>query len=88
MEKCTFCIQRIREVEIAVKREGRKVRDGEVVPACAQTCPAKVFAFGDLMDPHSEVSRLFGEDPRAYQVLSELNTKTAVLYLKQVVEHG
>lgn len=85
MEKCTFCVQRIREVKITAKREGRPVRDGEVVPACVQTCPTGVFTFGDLMDPSSEVSRLFNEDPRAYQVLRELNTKPAVLYLKRIV---
>ncbi len=85
MEKCTFCVQRIREVEIRAKREGRQVRDGEVVPACVQTCPTGVFTFGDLMDRDSEVSRLYNEDPRACQVLRELNTKPAVLYLKRIV---
>lgn len=85
MEKCTFCIQRIREVEIAAKREGRPVRDGEVVPACAQTCPTRVFTFGDLQDENSEVRRLVDGDPRAYQVLAELNTKPAVIYLKKIV---
>ncbi|MDO8588186.1 MAG: 4Fe-4S dicluster domain-containing protein [Armatimonadota bacterium] len=86
MEKCTFCIQRIREAEIVAKHEGRKLKDGDIVPACAQTCPTGVFAFGDLMDPDSQVSKAFRDDPRAYQVLAELNTKTAVLYLKKIVE--
>jgi anaerobic selenocysteine-containing dehydrogenase/Fe-S-cluster-containing dehydrogenase component len=85
MEKCTFCIQRIREAEIVAKREGRPVRDGEIAPACAQTCPTRVFTFGDLKDPKSEVSRIFNKDPRAYQALGELNTKPAVLYLKKRV---
>ena len=86
MEKCTFCIQRIREVEIAARREGRPVRDGEVVPACVQTCPTGVYTFGDLMDPSSRVSQIIQSDPRAYQVLPELNTKPAVIYLKRFVE--
>lgn len=85
MEKCTFCIQRIRQAEIVAKREGRPVRDGEITPACVATCPTGVFTFGDLMDPESRVSRLIREDPRAYQVLGELNTKTAVIYLRKVV---
>ena len=85
MEKCSFCIQRIREAEFRAQREGRAVRDGEIVPACAQTCPAGVFTFGDLMDPESEVARLVREEPRAYQVFRELNTKPAVFYLKKVV---
>ncbi len=85
MEKCTFCIQRIRQAEIVAKRDGRKLSDGDIVPACAQTCPTNVFTFGDLKDPNSAVSRLVNEDPRAYQVLRDLNTKPAVIYLKRVV---
>jgi molybdopterin-containing oxidoreductase family iron-sulfur binding subunit len=84
MEKCTFCIQRIREVELQAKREGRKVRDGEIRPACAQSCPTRAFVFGDLLDRKSEVSRLTRGDPRRYHVLEELNTKPAVTYLKRI----
>ncbi len=86
MEKCTFCIQRIREAEISARKEGREPRDGEVVTACQQTCPTGVYTFGDLMDPHSEVSRIVRTDPRAYQALHKLNTKPAVIYLKRIVE--
>ncbi len=85
MEKCTFCIQRIRSAGMQAKREDRKIRDGEVIPACAQTCPANAIIFGNLMDPESEVSKAVRENPRAYQVLHELNTKPAVFYLKRVV---
>jgi len=86
MEKCTFCVQRIREAEIKAKREGRPIRDNEIIPACVQTCPTKAFTFGDLKDKNSEASRLIRQDPRAYQVLYELNTKTAVIYLRRIVE--
>ena len=58
MEKCTFCIQRIREVQWRAKREKRKVLDGEVAPACVQSCPARAFTFGDLLDEGSMVSQL------------------------------
>lgn len=84
MEKCTFCVQRIRQVEYRARVERRRVRDGEIVPACAQSCPTGVYTFGDLMDPESRVSKLVREDPRRYQVLHELNTKPAVIYLKAV----
>jgi molybdopterin-containing oxidoreductase family iron-sulfur binding subunit len=84
MEKCTFCIQRIRQAEHRAKREGRKVRDGEVQPACAQTCPARAITFGDLMDAGAEVTRLTRADPRRYHVLGELNTKPGVAYLKRI----
>jgi molybdopterin-containing oxidoreductase family iron-sulfur binding subunit len=86
MEKCSFCIQRIREAEFRAEREGREVRDGEIIPACMQTCPAGVFHFGDLMSPQSEVARIVAAEPRAYQVWQQLNTKPAVFYLKKIVE--
>lgn len=82
MEKCSFCVQRIIEAKIDARNKGRKVRDGDFTTACAQTCPADVFTFGNLLDPESRVSRLVG-DPRAYQVLGHLNTKPAVIYLKR-----
>lgn len=86
MEKCTFCVQRIRSAEYRAKRENRKVRDGEIVPACAQSCPAKVFTFGNLLDPESAVSRITRNDPRRYHVLEELNTKPAITYLVKIVQ--
>jgi molybdopterin-containing oxidoreductase family iron-sulfur binding subunit len=85
MEKCTFCVQRIHRVERQARLEGRAVRDGEVVPACVQTCPSGVCTFGDLLDPESTVSKLTREDVRRYQVLGELNTKPAVTYLRKVI---
>jgi molybdopterin-containing oxidoreductase family iron-sulfur binding subunit len=88
MEKCTFCIQRIRDAEHRAKREGRRVRDGEIRPACAQTCPTRVFTFGDLMDPESRVAALVRRDPRRYQVLAGLNTKPAVIYLRRILATG
>ena len=79
-EKCTFCVQRIRGGEEKAKVEGRPVRDGEIVSACAETCPAQAIVFGDLKDPTSRVSRM-AEDQRAYRLLEELNTKPGVVYL-------
>ncbi|MBU5611916.1 molybdopterin-dependent oxidoreductase [Geomonas azotofigens] len=84
MEKCTFCVQRIRQAEYRAAREGRKLADGEVVPACAQTCPAGVFTFGDLLDPGAQVTRITRGDPRRYHLLHELNTKPAVTFLRRV----
>jgi molybdopterin-containing oxidoreductase family iron-sulfur binding subunit len=84
MEKCTFCVQRIRGAQNAARLEDRKVRDGEIVPACAQTCPSEAIVFGDLADPQSRVSAL-ARDPRGYHVLAGLNTRPAVTYLARVV---
>ena len=85
MEKCSFCIQRIKDAHNRAKNENRKIRDGEVKPACLQTCPTGVFTFGSLMDKESEVSKKV-RDKRAYQVMGYLNTKPAVIYLKKVVQ--
>jgi anaerobic selenocysteine-containing dehydrogenase/Fe-S-cluster-containing dehydrogenase component len=83
MEKCTFCVQRIRRVELDAEQGRRKVRDGEVVPACAQTCPTRAIVFGDLDDADAEVSAL-ARNLRRYHVLEEINTKPAVTYLKKI----
>jgi molybdopterin-containing oxidoreductase family iron-sulfur binding subunit len=85
MEKCSFCIQRIKAAHNQAKNEGRMIEDGEVTPACVQTCPTDALVFGSLMDENSRVSRLV-RDRRAYQVMGYLNTKPAVIYLKKVVE--
>jgi len=84
MEKCTFCIQRIRQAKDHAHDDGdRRVRDGEVQPACVQTCSTQAMVFGDRNDPDSKVSKSMN-DPRAYRVLEELNTDPSVVYLKKV----
>ncbi|MBW2407987.1 MAG: 4Fe-4S dicluster domain-containing protein [Deltaproteobacteria bacterium] len=86
MEKCSFCIQRIKEAHGIAKNENRMIKDGEVLPACVQTCPTGALYFGNLMDKKSRVRQLV-KDPRAYQVMGYLNTKPAVIYLKKVVQN-
>ncbi|MGK5081879.1 molybdopterin-dependent oxidoreductase [Bdellovibrionota bacterium FG-1] len=83
MEKCTFCVQRIRDGKDKAKDAGEKVSDGMVLTACQQTCPAQAIVFGDLNDPTSRVSQL-RKDPRAYRVLETLNTKPMVSYMTKV----
>jgi len=87
MEKCTFCVQRIRGAQNRARLEDRSVRDGEIVPACAQSCPSEAIVFGDLHDHNSQVFKLAG-NPRGYHVLAGLNTKPAVTYLARVVADG
>lgn len=83
MEKCTFCVQRIEKAKIAAHNERRPLKDGDVVPACAQVCPTQAIVFGNLNDSQSQVARL-SQDPRAYGVLTELNTRPRVLYLARI----
>ena len=83
MEKCTFCVQRIRESENRAKAEGREVNADEFTTACAQACPSRAIVFGDAADENWTVAKL-AYDRRAYHVFEELNTYTAVVYLKKV----
>ncbi len=81
MEKCTFCIQRIRRTEEDAKAEGRHVADDEIQPACAQACMPNAIVFGDLSDPNSRVSQM-ARSARAERLLEGLGTDTKVIYLK------
>ena len=78
------CVQRIREKQNDARLEERGVADGEIVPACAQTCPGDALVFGNLADPNSRVSRIAASG-RGYRVLEPLNTQSAITYLKKVV---
>jgi len=87
MEKCTFCVQRIREAEHRAKLENRELAADEFTTACAQACPSRAITFGDAADENWSVARL-AEDRRAYHVFQELNTFTAVVYLRKVNHPG
>jgi molybdopterin-containing oxidoreductase family iron-sulfur binding subunit len=85
MEKCTFCVQRIRAAEITAKVQDRQLRDGEIVPACAETCPANAIAFGDMLDNNGTMMRTRSENAiREYRALAELNTRPSVSYLRTI----
>ncbi|MDE0104738.1 MAG: 4Fe-4S dicluster domain-containing protein [Bryobacterales bacterium] len=82
VEKCTFCVQRIKRAKLNATAEGREVGDGEIQPACVQSCPAEAMVFGDLSDPSSRVARL-ANSRRAQRLLEELGTKPRVFYLER-----
>jgi molybdopterin-containing oxidoreductase family iron-sulfur binding subunit len=84
MEKCTFCIQRIRGAQHDARLENRAIHDGELTTACAQACPSDAIVFGDVNDPRSRVA-LLRQDPRGYRVLDDLNTRSAITYLAKVL---
>ncbi len=99
MEKCTFCVQRIRVAKDKAKMENRKLQEGEFTTACAQACPTTAIVFGDTMNPDSKVGKLWQqhqvkrhvykqtkEDPqlRGYRIFEELNVDPSVMYLDRV----
>lgn len=83
MEKCTFCVQRIKEAKNVAADENRKLRDGEIKSACEEVCPTGGIVFGDLNDPESKVSKLFN-DQRQYTLLEEVNAAPRVRYLAKL----
>ncbi|MFN8627860.1 MAG: 4Fe-4S dicluster domain-containing protein [Candidatus Binatia bacterium] len=85
MEKCTFCLQRIRAAEMDASAARRALRDGDIVPACAQACPSRAITFGDMKDAESAMmQRRDAHRPRAYRALEELNTQPGIVYLRDI----
>jgi MoCo/4Fe-4S cofactor protein with predicted Tat translocation signal len=83
MEKCTFCIQRIRDGKERAKALGVPVKDGWIETACQQSCPTQAIHFGDMDDAKSVV-RQRSQNPRGYGLLAELNTMPAITYQTKI----
>jgi MoCo/4Fe-4S cofactor protein with predicted Tat translocation signal len=83
MEKCTYCVQRINAAKIEAEKQGRRVRDGEVVTACQQACPTEAIVFGDMNDKTSKVAQLKAQ-PHNYALLEDLQTRPRTTYLGNV----
>jgi MoCo/4Fe-4S cofactor protein with predicted Tat translocation signal len=80
MEKCTFCTQRISAGRIEAEKDGRRVRDGEIMTACQAACPTEAITFGDMNDKNSKIAEM-KQDHRNYILLNELNTQPRTTYL-------
>ncbi len=83
MEKCSYCVQRIREAEIASQIEDRFIRDGEIQTACQQACPTQAIVFGDMNNRSNRVAKLKAEK-LDYSLLAELNTRPRTTYLAEL----
>jgi len=100
MEKCTMCVQRIRDAKHSLLERGKKLtgkerlEDGKLQTACQQACATGAIKFGDLLDPKSEAS-VARKDPRTYAALNGdpehkhygIKTLPNVTYMAQLVDH-
>ena len=86
MEKCSLCVQRIQLGKLEAKKQRRRPQDGEIVSACAQSCPTQAIVFGDMHDPESRLSKLLRREDgeRAFHVLDEINVQPNITYLTKI----
>jgi Fe-S-cluster-containing dehydrogenase component len=83
MEKCTYCVQRIRETEIRARLEARELRPGEIVTACQQACPTGAIQFGSLSHKDTPMAA-WREEARSYAVLNQEGTRPRTMYLARI----
>jgi Fe-S-cluster-containing dehydrogenase component len=83
MEKCTYCVQRIRRAEIDARIADREIGPDEVRTACQQACPARAITFGSLTDPASAVVA-HRRRPHSYAVLHDQGTAPRTRYLARI----
>jgi molybdopterin-containing oxidoreductase family iron-sulfur binding subunit len=86
IEKCSMCVQRIQLGKLEAKKQKRRPKDGEIVTACAQSCPTQAIVFGDLKDPNSRVAQIWRREDgeRGFKVLDAINVQPNVTYLTKI----
>jgi molybdopterin-containing oxidoreductase family iron-sulfur binding subunit len=83
MEKCTYCVQRIRGAEIAARSQQRAILPDEVKTACQEACPTEAIQFGSLA--HADTKMVtWRNESRAFSVLHDLNTSPRTRYLARI----
>jgi molybdopterin-containing oxidoreductase family iron-sulfur binding subunit len=83
MEKCTYCVQRIKEAKDKARIEERAMREDDLTCACSAACPTDSIAFGDLRDKNSKVAKKQALG-RSYAMLAELNIRPRTQFLAKI----
>jgi Fe-S-cluster-containing dehydrogenase component len=83
IEKCTYCVQRIRRAELQVRMQDGQLPPGAVTTACQQACPTGAIQFASLHHQDTPVVR-WRHEARAYAVLHELGTRPRTMYLAKI----
>jgi molybdopterin-containing oxidoreductase family iron-sulfur binding subunit len=83
MEKCTYCVQRIRGAEHRARVEHRAIAVGEIQTACQQACPTNAIVFGALSERGTQFAAM-RHDPRRFDVLHDLGTRPRTQYLAKI----
>ena len=86
IEKCSMCVQRIQAGKLEAKKDRRKVKDGEIVTACQQSCPTEAIVFGDMNNPESKVAQIKKKEyeERNFVLLEDLNVQPVISYLTKI----
>ncbi len=83
MEKCTYCVQRIRAADIRSRIDKRDILPDEVVTACQAACPTGAIQFGSLTDRETPMVRWRQQD-RSFAVLHDQGTQPRTIYLARI----
>lgn len=84
MEKCSFCVQRIKDAKNKATVENRPLKDGDVKVACESACVSGAIVFGDLNDENSRVHQIFKKEERSYALLEEWYAQPSVRYMSKI----
>lgn len=88
MEKCTFCVHRIKAGKAKARIEKRELKDGDVKVACQDSCASGAIIFGDMNDAESKIAKLWKSEPRQYTLLEEFNAAPRVRYMSKIRNNG
>lgn len=81
VEKCSFCVQRINRARTKANvYTGGMIPDGEVIPACAESCPHGAITFGNICNPESAIFKLLSTQP-SFNLLGASGTLPNVFYI-------